>query len=157
MNLILSFALAVKHRLRFEPYGYYANIAGLVSYLNTYAKATFKEEHLEEKKKSPWKALGEKLGLPFALSNPRKEMKRSDRPLGNLPLEILAYLSAYFKEVSTNGQMKSTVHRGQFMNALAGITDTAGNAERVLTTPLPVGYNILISQIVLLYIYLLPF
>lgn len=114
MNLILSFALAVKHRLRFEPYGYYANIAGLVSYLNTYAKATFKEEHLEEKKKSPWKALGEKLGLPFALSNPRKEMKRSDRPLGNLPLEILAYLSAYFKEVSTNGQMKSTVHRGQF-------------------------------------------
>lgn len=37
------------------------------------------------------------------------------------------------------------------------MTDTAGNAERVLTTPLPVGYNILISQIVLLYIYLLPF
>jgi putative membrane protein len=27
----------------------------------------------------------------------------------------------------------------------------------VLTTPLPIGYNILISQIVLLYIYLLPF
>lgn len=31
------------------------------------------------------------------------------------------------------------------------------SAERVLTTPLPVGYNILISQIVLLYVYLLPF
>jgi putative membrane protein len=30
-------------------------------------------------------------------------------------------------------------------------------AERVLSTPLPVGYNILISQIVLLYVYLLPF
>ena len=30
-------------------------------------------------------------------------------------------------------------------------------AERVLTTPLPIGYNILISQIVLLYVYLLPF
>jgi len=43
------------------------------------------------------------------------------------------------------------------VNALAGMTDTAGNAERVLTTPLPIGYNILISQIVLLYIYLLPF
>jgi putative membrane protein len=27
----------------------------------------------------------------------------------------------------------------------------------VLTTPLPIGYNILISQIVLLYVYLLPF
>ena len=31
------------------------------------------------------------------------------------------------------------------------------SAERVLTTPLPIGYNILISQIVLLYVYLLPF
>jgi putative membrane protein len=31
------------------------------------------------------------------------------------------------------------------------------SAERVLSTPLPVGYNILISQIVLLYVYLLPF
>jgi len=43
------------------------------------------------------------------------------------------------------------------VNALVGLTDTAGNAERVLTTPLPIGYNILISQVVLLYIYLLPF
>lgn len=43
------------------------------------------------------------------------------------------------------------------MTALAALTDTQSSAERVLTTPLPVGYNILISQIVLLYIYLLPF
>jgi putative membrane protein len=31
------------------------------------------------------------------------------------------------------------------------------SAERVLSTPLPIGYNILMSQIVLLYVYLLPF
>jgi len=43
------------------------------------------------------------------------------------------------------------------VNALVGLTDTSGNAERVLTTPLPIGYNILISQVVLLYVYLLPF
>lgn len=43
------------------------------------------------------------------------------------------------------------------MTSLAALTDTQSSAERVLTTPLPVGYNILISQIVLLYIYLLPF
>jgi hypothetical protein len=43
------------------------------------------------------------------------------------------------------------------VNSLAALTDTQSSAERVLTTPLPVGYNILISQIVLLYIYLLPF
>lgn len=43
------------------------------------------------------------------------------------------------------------------VNALVGLTDTVGNAERVLTTPLPIGYNILISQVVLIYVYLLPF
>ena len=40
---------------------------------------------------------------------------------------------------------------------MAALTDTMAAAERVLTTPLPIGYNILISQIVLLYVYLLPF
>jgi len=43
------------------------------------------------------------------------------------------------------------------VTSLASLTDTQSSAERVLTTPLPVGYNILISQIVLLYVYLLPF
>lgn len=43
------------------------------------------------------------------------------------------------------------------VNSLAAVTDTMANAERVLMTPLPVGYNILFSQIVLLYVYLLPF
>jgi hypothetical protein len=43
------------------------------------------------------------------------------------------------------------------VTSLAALTDTQASAERVLTTPLPIGYNILISQIVLLYVYLLPF
>lgn len=43
------------------------------------------------------------------------------------------------------------------VTALGSLTDTQAQAERVLTTPLPMGYTILISQIVLLYVYLLPF
>jgi hypothetical protein len=43
------------------------------------------------------------------------------------------------------------------VTSLAALTDVQASAERVLTTPLPLGYNILISQIVLLYVYLLPF
>jgi putative membrane protein len=78
-------------------------------------------------------------------------------PLGNLPLEILMYLSAYIEGVSVNGTLKSPIVFGQVMNAIAALTDTQASAERVLTTPLPLGYNILISQIVLLYVYLLPF
>ena len=157
MNLILSLAIAVKHRLRFEPYAHYDDIKDLVNHLDTYAKAAHIPSNLEVKKKSLWKSLGEHLGLPFAMSNPRKDMKRSDRPLGNLPLEILGYLSSYVEEVSSNGQLKSTVVQSQIFNSLGSLTDSCGNLERVLTTPLPIGYNILISQIVLIYIYLLPF
>jgi len=101
--------------------------------------------------------VGNYLGLTMAQSNPRKAIKRSDKPLGNLPLEILTYLSCYVEEVSMNGTLKSPIIYGQIMTSLAALTDTQSSAERVLTTPLPVGYNILISQIVLLYIYLLPF
>jgi hypothetical protein len=43
------------------------------------------------------------------------------------------------------------------VGSLAALTDAQSSAERVLGTPLPVGYNILISQIVLLYVYILPF
>jgi putative membrane protein len=52
MNLILGFAVVVKHRLRFKPYAHYDDIVGLVSHLDTYAKAAFKEEHLEKKRTS---------------------------------------------------------------------------------------------------------
>jgi putative membrane protein len=95
--------------------------------------------------------------MSIAMSNPRKTIKRSTKPLGNLPLEILLYLSAYIEGVSGNGSLKSPIILGQVMNAIASLTDTQASAERVLTTPLPLGYNILISQIVLIYTYLLPF
>lgn len=52
--------------------------------------------------------------IDAAISNPRKAIKNADRPLGNLPLEILAYLSAYLEEIVATGQMKSTVLQGQY-------------------------------------------
>ncbi|RFU26544.1 hypothetical protein B7463_g9805, partial [Scytalidium lignicola] len=157
MNMILAFAVSLKHKLRFEPYAHYPDLASLIGHLDTFARSAHKEEHLVEKKKTPWKRAGEFLGLSIAASNPRKAIKRSDRPLGNLPLELLTYLSAYVEEVSNNGTLKSAIIFGQIMTSLAALTDTQSSAERVLSTPLPVGYNILISQIVLLYVYLLPF
>ena len=111
----------------------YDDIKELVGHIDTYAKAAQTTEVDVTPKKTPWKRLGEHLGLPFAMSNPRKDMKRSDRPLGNMPLEILSYLSAYVEEVSTNGQLKSTVVQSQIFNSLASLTDSTGNFERVST------------------------
>jgi hypothetical protein len=113
INLILAFVVSLKHRLRFEPYAHYPDIACLVAHLDTFAKAAHKEENMAATKKTPWKAIGEYLGISFANSNPRKAIKRSDRPLGNLPLEILTYLSSYVEEVSVNGTLKSPIIYGQ--------------------------------------------
>jgi putative membrane protein len=192
MNLLLAFAVSLKHKLRFEPYAYYDDISSLIEHLDTFAKDAYTPK-LEPAKKLHWyKMMGQYLGVSFATSNPRKEIKRADKPLGNLPLEILSYMSAYVEEVSSNGTLKSPVVLGQIcgfffssllfsspfpffwlrlvlderqsrrancraVSSLASLTDTMSAAERVLTTPLPIGYNILISQIVLIYVYLLPF
>lgn len=158
INLILAFAIALKHKLRFEPYQHYADITSLTSHLDTFAKlASEAPEAQVEKPKTTWKQAGEFLGMTLATSNPRKAIKRATKPLGNLPLEILIYLSAYIEGVSVNESLKSAIVFGQIMNSIASLTDTQATAERVLTTPLPLGYNILISQIVLIYVYLLPF
>ncbi|TVY40075.1 UPF0187 protein [Lachnellula occidentalis] len=159
MNLILAFAVSLKHKLRFEPYAHYPDIQSLVGHLDTFAKAARSEENQDQnqKKKTPWKVVGEYLGLSMASSNPRKELKRASAPLGNLPLEILTYLSAYIEECSMNLTCKTPVILGALLGNIASLTECQSTAERVLTTPLPVGYNILISQIVMLYVYILPF
>jgi hypothetical protein len=113
INLILAFAVSLKHRLRFEPYAHYPDLACLVGHLDTFAKNAHTERNFEKKKKTPWKAVGEYLGLTFANSNPRKDIKRADKPLGNLPLEILTYLDTYIEEMSVNGTLKNAVVLGQ--------------------------------------------
>ena len=104
MNLLVAFAVSLKHKLRFEPYTFYDDISKLVEHLDTFAEAATKDME-RPRGKNMFKKVGESLGLPFAQSNPRKEMKKARAPLGNLPLEILNYLGAYVDEISLNGQL----------------------------------------------------
>jgi hypothetical protein len=115
INLIHAFAVATKHRLRFEPYAYYDDLDSLVGHLDTFAKAADHPGLHESptKKKNRWKAIGEYLGLNMAASNPRKALKRAIKPVGNLPYEILLDISAYMEMVINNGTMTSTIIYGQ--------------------------------------------
>ena len=56
-------------------------------------------------KPSKWKSLGQYLGLSFTESNPRKVIKQSSRPLGNLPLEIHTYLAAYMDKLMSEEKL----------------------------------------------------
>ncbi|GAQ09135.1 UPF0187 protein sll1024 [Aspergillus lentulus] len=157
MNLILAFAVALKHKLRFEPDIGYEDLAGLVGHLDTFAKDAHDRARLQPPKKSSWKAMGEYLGVSFAESNPRKLVKRSKKPLGHLPLEILNHLSAYVDRCIANGTMSVSLHQSQAIAALCSLNEVLTGTERVLDTPLPVAYSISIAQIAWIYVLVLPF
>ena len=156
LNLINAFAVALKHRLRFEPATDYPDLQPLIANLHTLAGEA-DQSLLMPKKVHSWKATGEYLGISFAESNPRKLIKRSRENLGNLPLEVLNYLSAYLDEVCNNGQLSLPIHQSVSMNALVALADILTGTERVLNTPVPLAYSISISQITWVYILVLPF
>lgn len=156
LNLILAFAISLKHKLRFEPGIDYDDLAGLVSHMDTFAKAA--ADGIEKPgKKGAMKTTGEFLGVSFAESNPRKYIKRAKKPLGNLPLEVLRYLSAYVDHIIDNGTLGVSIYQTHAVNSIAALNDVLVGCERVLNTPLPVAYSIAISQITWVYVMVLPF
>ncbi|PLB35347.1 UPF0187-domain-containing protein [Aspergillus candidus] len=157
MNLILAFAVALKHKLRFEPDVAYDDLVGLVSHLDTFAKDAHDRQRLDPAKKSFWKSAGETLSLSIAESDPRKHVKRSKKPLGHLPLEILNHLSAYINQWIETDALKYNVHQTQAVNCLATLNEVVTGAERVLDTPMPAAYAISIAQITWIYVLVLPF
>ncbi|ROT37792.1 UPF0187-domain-containing protein [Sodiomyces alkalinus F11] len=160
LNLLLAFAVALKHKLRFEPYTAYDDLQHLVAHLDTLARAATEADPdaaTTAPQKSFYKEVGEYLGLAFAESNPRKRIKKASRPLGNLPLEILSHLSVLIDATVDAGQLPTPMHQTLAYNNLTVLNDILTGTDRVLTTPLPIAYNIAIAQITYLYVFLLPF
>lgn len=96
----------------------------------------------------------EYLGLPFCTSNPRATLKQYAQAgihHGNLPLEVMSYLSAYIKS-GLKDNLISPVVEGQIFNDMNMMLDAFGGCERVLQTPMPIAYSIAISQITWLYV-----
>jgi putative membrane protein len=58
------------------------------------------------------------LRIPMARSNPRKELKHAKRPLGNLPLEILTFLSGYLLETFQNETFSLGIAQMHTLNAI---------------------------------------
>lgn len=157
MNLIVAFAVSLKHKLRFEPYTNYDDLDPLVSHLHTFAGEASIDAPSTEPETSLWKRVGVYLGLEFAESNPRKLVKHAHHNLGNLPLEILTYLNGYTKSIVKNETLDAGVPQAMILGNLASLNEVLAGTERVLNTPLPVAYSIAISQITWVYVLALPF
>lgn len=158
INLINAFAVALKHRLRFEPAVDYPDLNYLIGHLNGTVASSADQSALRHRKPTPWKRLGEHLGVTFAQSNPRKLIKRANDNLGNIPHEILAHLSAYInKVVNEDKNMPVLCTQNLAITDIRTMADILGGTERILNTPLPLAYSISISQITWAYIVVLPF
>lgn len=157
LNLITAFNVSLMHKLRFEPYTDYEDLSGLIGHLDTIAKSVTQEDKFLPKNSNFFKRVGQHLGVSFAESNPRKLIKKSKKPLGNMPLEILTYMAAYIDEAVDNKLLTIPMTQTLAYNNLASLNDVLTGTERILNTPLPVAYSIAIAQMTWVYILLLPF
>jgi putative membrane protein len=103
----------MKHRLRFEPYADYEDMEGYVHYLDTFAKEANKGVDLKKPKDNIFQKCSDFLGMPWAEKNPRSAIKNAQKPLGNLPLEILSHISGYLDSVIDNGTLKTPIFHVQ--------------------------------------------
>lgn len=152
--MLVTFAVALKHQLRFEPFTYYDDLQANLSHLAILAHDA---ERLDPIAPSRWTQLGQLLGMPMAKPNPRCFLKNPKKPLGNVPLEILCHCSAYIRSIIDNGTFKAPGYQTNAVSLLSQFNDILCGTDRVLNTPLPVAYSIAISQITWVYILLLPF
>jgi hypothetical protein len=110
--MLVTFAVPLKHRLRFEPFTHYEDMRTGTRHLPILAQEA---ESRYLKGPSTWKLIGLVLKLPMVESNPRKLIKNPTKPLGNVPLEILSFCSAYIKTIIDNGTLKATAYHAQAM------------------------------------------
>ncbi len=100
-------------------------MASLVGHLDTFAGAATRDDPTKARREPTRfiKHVGEYLGVSFATSNPRKIIKKAKRPLGNLPLEIIVYLSSYVDEIIANGQLSIPMQQTLAYNNIAALND----------------------------------
>lgn len=135
----------------------YDDMRGYVDFLDTYARDANVGVDSTPPKPNQFQRLGEIFGLTIAQTNPRVMLKTAQRPLGNLPLEILTYLQGYIDSIILNGTFKTPIFQVQALTSLSTLNDVLCGTDRILNTPLPVAYSITIAQISWVYILLLPF
>jgi putative membrane protein len=146
LNLITAFGVSLKHKLRFEPYSGYEDLSGLVGHLDTFAKAATKDDSCEPRKINFFKSVGIHLGVSFAESNPRRLIKKSKRPLGNLPLEILTYLAAYIDDTVEDGKLKIPMQQTIACKSFCYLTLMHPLTFRQTTTSLPLTTSLLVQN-----------
>jgi predicted membrane chloride channel (bestrophin family) len=146
VNLVGYFAVALKHHLREERGHAAADVADLIPHLHTFSKIRVQQES----------------DLALAASHPCYETHPKDVTAnytcqhGTLPTEITWHLGAFLEHL-VNKQKMLPVAYSQGIAMLNGFSEVTSTCERILRSPTPPAYDIVISQLVWLFLIFLPF
>lgn len=100
-------------------------------------------------------SVAEYLGAPACAVDPRAVLEAATDNLGNLPLELLTYLTTYVRHVADAGLLDGA-HQSTALGCVTALTEIQAGLERISNTPIPVAYSIAIAQIMWVYVLLLP-
>lgn len=89
------------------------------------------------------------------VEDPRAVVDSATENLGNLPLEVMGYLSTYMKHVAEQSTLPSQ-YQGSIMDCIKNLGEIQVGLERISNTPIPIAYSITIAQVTWVYILLLP-
>ena len=106
--MTIGFAIATKYRLR-RQWGYeYPDLVPYIQNLDTFARRAYiNDGPLQEEHWSPLRRVAVDFGIPGARPDPCARTCKGTKYHGNLPVEILEYLSAYIEILLSSGRMPS--------------------------------------------------
>jgi len=160
INMLLAYCVALKHHLREERGTYYDDLYPLVKHLPRHHHHFTNDGRPPSHRRSisPFSMLA---GSKFTHTDSRYEdeeipsslFKHDQRDLacqgtlvqGNLPLEIANYLTNYAEHVQADGRLPIALFNAM-QAGTNGLVEVLTNCERILRTPIPLAYNIAISQ-----------
>ena len=125
--MILGFVIATKYHLRRQPTYDHPDLRPLIQNLSTFAKAAYLADGpMPKKRYGAFRQAGQFLSVPGAAPDPLKPLRRGPMYHGNLPFEILTYISAYMQSAIDNGTMTVSIMQTQAMNGLTMLVDRSG-------------------------------
>jgi ion channel-forming bestrophin family protein len=157
----LAYTVALKHHLREERGTYYDDLYPLVNHLPRHYHHFTNDgrppsSHRRGRSMSPLSMLsGSSFTGTTAHSGeiPSSLFRHDQRDLacqgtliqGNLPLEIANYLTNFAELLQADGRLSVPLFNA-LQSGTSQLVEILTNCERILRTPIPLAYNIAISQ-----------
>ncbi|KAF9386442.1 hypothetical protein CPB97_003707 [Podila verticillata] len=150
IQLLLAFAVSVKHHLRQEFGVRYYDLENLLpaGYEPCGASAVFMSGHRMDHTKGDMHRLYSQDPWEIHAGNDDGQM--------NLPLEIAHGLSLWIVAEARASRIESVLV-GSLLSSISSMVDIFTNMERIVFTPIPLAYSIHLRQVVYLYCLALPF